>query len=43
MTVAELKNILNLLPENAEVVIVHADWEIKHVELEDEHNRVKIR
>ena len=42
MTVAELILRFSELPEDTEVVIVHADWQIKKVEFNTEKKQVRI-
>jgi hypothetical protein len=42
MTVKELIKQLGKMPETAEVVIVHQDWSVKKVQMEEEKNIVEL-
>lgn len=43
MTAKELIKILEEMPAQAEVVIVHGEWNIKHVEIDRDKAIIKIR
>lgn len=43
MTVTELIKKLKELPKDAEIYIVHGDWEIKKIQLDKKTNKVTIQ
>lgn len=43
MIVSELISKLEGFPKEAEVVLVHSEWQIKKVELNEKNNQVEIK
>ena len=42
MTVSELIQALSELPANMEIVIVHGEWPIKKIHVDQEENKVEL-